>query len=136
MEEVKKRESAMKSMMSKIGIVILPLMACTSTFTENKRADHKADQGHAWSVPVYVPQPKYPYRALTRGKEGYAVIAVTVTTSGAVRDPVLVEEFPEGWRFGRAALKAAKKLKYNPRVIDGQVQESSGVLYKFTFEVR
>ena len=25
-----------------------------------------------------------------RGKQGYAVIAVTVTTSGAVRDPVLL----------------------------------------------
>tara|TARA_B110000977_G_scaffold97404_1_gene128328 strand:- start:9 stop:374 length:366 start_codon:yes stop_codon:yes gene_type:complete len=121
----------MKSMMSKIGI-ILSLMACTFTFAEDK----PADQARPYYIPVYVPQPKYPRRAQMRGKQGYAVIAVTVTTSGAVRDPVLVEEFPEGWRFGRAALKAAKKLKYNPRVIDGQVQESTGVIYKFIFNLR
>jgi TonB family protein len=112
----------MKTMQSKIGIVILWLMACTLTFAENKPVDHIIDQTHPYDVPVYVPQPEYPRRALTRGKEGYAVIEVTVTTSGAVRDPELLEEFPEGWRFGHAELKAAKKLKYNPRVIDGQAQ--------------
>ena len=86
-------------------------------------------------IPVYVPQPRYPNRAQTRGKEGYAVIEVTITTTGGVRDPVMVEEWPEGWGFGRAALKAALKLKYNPRVIDGVGQEVPNVMYKFTFQM-
>jgi protein TonB len=86
-------------------------------------------------IPVYVPQPQYPRRAQTRGKEGYAVVEVIITTTGGVRDPVMVEEWPEGWGFGRAAMKAANKLKYNPRVIDGQAQEVTGVLYKFTFQM-
>ncbi len=86
-------------------------------------------------VPIYVPQPKYPRRAITYGKEGYAVVEVIVTTVGNVRDPVLIEEWPEGWKFGSAALKAAGKLKYNPRVIDGVAQEVPGVLYKFTFQM-
>lgn len=86
-------------------------------------------------IPVYVPQPQYPRRAQTRGKEGYAVVEVIITTTGGVRDPVMVEEWPEGWGFGRAALKAAGKLKYNPRVIDGVAQEVPGVLYKFTFRM-
>lgn len=86
-------------------------------------------------IPVYVPQPQYPRRAQTRGKEGYAVVEVIITTTGGVRDPVMVEEWPEGWGFGRAAIKAAGKLKYNPRVIDGVAQEVPGVLYKFTFQM-
>lgn len=86
-------------------------------------------------IPVYVPQPQYPRRAQTRGKEGYAVVEVIITTTGGVRDPVMVEEWPEGWGFGRAAIKAAGKLKYNPRVIDGVPQEVPGVLYKFTFQM-
>ena len=86
-------------------------------------------------IPVYVPQPQFPRRAQTRGKEGYAVVEVIITTTGGVRDPVMVEEDPEGWGFGRAALKAASKLKYNPRVIDGVPQEVTGVLYKFTFQM-
>jgi protein TonB len=86
-------------------------------------------------IPVYVPQPQYPRRAQTRGKEGYAVVEVIITTTGGVRDPKMIEEWPEGWGFGRAALRAANKLKYNPRVVDGVPQEVSGVLYKFTFQM-
>jgi len=86
-------------------------------------------------IPVYVPQPQYPRRAQTRGKEGYAVVQVIITTVGGVRDPILVEEWPEGWGFGRSAVKAAKKLKYNPRVVDGVAEEVPGVLYKFTFQM-
>jgi protein TonB len=86
-------------------------------------------------IPVYVPQPQYPRRAQTRGKEGYAVVQVIITTVGGVRDPVMVEEYPEGWGFGRSAVKAAKKLKYNPRVVDGVAEEVPNVLYKFTFQM-
>lgn len=86
-------------------------------------------------IPVYIPQPQYPRRAQTRGKEGYAVVEVIITTTGGVRDPIMVEEWPEGWGFGRAALKAAGKLKYNPRVIDGKAEEVPGVFYKFSFQM-
>ena len=81
-------------------------------------------------IPVYVPQPQYPRRAQTRGKEGYAVVEVIITTTGGVRDPILIEEWPEGWGFGRSALKASNKLKYNPSVVDGVPQEVTGVMYK------
>jgi protein TonB len=86
-------------------------------------------------IPVYIPQPQYPRRAQTRGKEGYAVVEVIITTTGGVRDPKMIEEWPEGWGFGRAALKAADKLKYNPRVVDGVGQEVPNVLYKFSFQM-
>ncbi len=84
-------------------------------------------------IPLYVPQPIHPRRALSRGKEGYAVIEVIITTTGGVRDAKLIEESPSNYGFGRSALKAASKLKYNPRVIDGKPEEVPGVLYKFTF---
>lgn len=86
-------------------------------------------------IPVYTPQPKYPRRAQTRGTEGYAVIEVIITTTGGVRAPVLIEEYPEGWSFGKASLQAATKLKYNPRVVDGVAREVGGVRYKFSFEM-
>lgn len=86
-------------------------------------------------IPLYVPQPVYPRRALSRGKEGYAVVEVVITTTGGVRDPKLLEEQPANFGFGRAALKAASKLKYNPRVVDGTPQEVPGVLYKFSFQL-
>ena len=86
-------------------------------------------------IPVYVPQPRYPSRAQTRGTNGYAVIQVIITETGGVRDPQMIEEHPTGYGFGRSAMKAAVKLKYNPRVVDGVPQEVPGVLYKFTFQI-
>jgi periplasmic protein TonB len=86
-------------------------------------------------IPVYVPQPDYPPMALRRGISGYAVIEVVITVTGGVRDPKLIEEYPGNKGFGKYALRAAKKLKYKPRVVDGAAEEVPGVLYKFSFQI-
>ncbi len=86
-------------------------------------------------IPVYVPQPSYPDEARAAEVTGYAVVKVTITTSGAVKNPVLVAENPANAGFGPAALKAAYKLKYSPRVVDGRPQEVPDVQYKFTFQI-
>ena len=86
-------------------------------------------------TPVYVAQPQYPRRAQTRGKQGYAVVEVTITSTGGVRDPRLLEEYPEGWGFGGAALKAADKLRYVPKIVNGVTQETKNVRYKYTFRM-
>ncbi|OUS14184.1 hypothetical protein A9Q89_01060 [Gammaproteobacteria bacterium 53_120_T64] len=86
-------------------------------------------------IPVYVPQPLYPRRALARGRQGYAVVELIITTGGGVRGVTLVEESPANYGFGSAALKAAIKLKYKPRVIDGRGVEVAGVMYKFSFQL-
>jgi len=86
-------------------------------------------------TPVYVAQPQYPRRAQTRGMEGYVVVEVTITSTGGVRDPRLLEEYPEGWGFGGAALKAADKLRYVPKIVNGVTQETKNVLYKYTFRM-
>lgn len=86
-------------------------------------------------IPVYVPQPDYPDEARAAGVAGYAVVQVTITTSGAVKNPLLVEENPANAGFGAAALKAAHKLKYSPRVVDGRAREVPDVRYKFTFQI-
>ena len=86
-------------------------------------------------TPVYVAQPQYPRRAQTRGKQGYAVVEVTITSDGGVRDLRVVEENPFGWGFGQAALKAADKLRYVPKIVDGVSQETKNVRYKYTFRM-
>ncbi len=86
-------------------------------------------------IPVYVPQPTYPRRAQSRGVSGYAVVEVIITATGGARDPRLIEESPENYGFGSAALRAANKLNYNPRVVDGKAVEVPGVMYKFSFQI-
>jgi hypothetical protein len=105
----------------------------TNEFRYTNARPSKEDRPHI--IPIYISKPLYPRWAQFRRKEGYAVIQMIITTAGGVRDPILIEEYPEGWGFGRSALKAAKEIKYNPHVVDGVAKEVPGVLFKFTFEM-
>ena len=86
-------------------------------------------------IPLFVKQPEYPVKAQKKGREGYAVIALTVSKEGLALNPTVIEEKPKGQKFGKAALKAAASLRYVPRVIDGEPVEVPGVLYKYTFNM-
>jgi len=84
-------------------------------------------------LPIVKVAPVYPSRALSRGLEGYVIVEFTVTRSGTTRDVVVVES--TSTLFERAAVEAAKKFKYKPRVIDGEAVEVDGVRNKITFEI-
>ncbi|MBH98447.1 MAG: protein TonB [Rhodospirillaceae bacterium] len=84
-------------------------------------------------LPIVKVAPVYPARALNRGLEGYVVVEFTVTPAGTVRDVSVVES--TSGLFERAAMEAALKFKYKPRVIDGQAVEVPGVRNKITFEI-
>ena len=83
-------------------------------------------------LPIVKVQPIYPRRALTRGIEGYVIVEFTVTKQGTTKDIVVVEAQPNGI-FDSAAIQAATKFKYKPRVVDGEPIEVPGVQNKITF---
>lgn len=85
-------------------------------------------------LPIVRVQPVYPRRAAERGIEGWVVVELTVTGAGTTQDIRVVEADPKGI-FDNAAIKAAEKFKYKPRMVDGVGVPVSGVLYKFTFEL-
>lgn len=84
-------------------------------------------------LPIVKVAPVYPSRALSRGLEGYVIVEFTVTQAGAVKDVFVVESTSS--LFERAAVEAAYKFKYKPRVIDGIAVEVPGVRNKITFEI-
>ena len=84
-------------------------------------------------LPIVKVAPVYPSRALSRGLEGYVIVEFTVTQTGAVKDVFVVESTSS--LFERAAVDAAYKFKYKPRVIDGIAVEVPGVQNKITFEI-
>ena len=85
-------------------------------------------------LPIVKVQPIYPQRALSRGIEGYVIVEFTVTKQGTTKDIHVVEAKPTGI-FDRAAMQAAAKFKYKPRVIDGQPIEVPGVKNIIKFEL-
>lgn len=100
-------------------------------------------------LPIVKVQPQYPRRALSRGMTGWVIVEFTVTEQGTVADPVVVSncgwiknarnegdcfDSPNGV-FDSAAIKAAEKFKYKPKVIDGNPVATAGVQNKITFEL-
>jgi len=85
-------------------------------------------------LPIVKVTPQYPRRALARGLEGYVMLEFTVTKTGAVVNPVVVDSEPSGV-FDAAAIKAALRFKYKPRVVDGIAVSVSGVNNLITFSI-
>ena len=86
------------------------------------------------NLPIVKGGPGYPPRGQTRGIEGYVLLEFIVTKTGAVRDPVVIEASPPGI-FDRAAIQAALKFKYKPKVVNGEPIDVAGVRNLITFEL-
>ena len=69
-------------------------------------------------TPIYRIEPKYPKNLARKRKSGYAIIEFTVSTSGFVQDPkVLQSEGGKG--FEKSALTAMKQWRYAPKFEKG-----------------
>lgn len=80
--------------------------------------------------------PVYPSRALTRNLEGYVVVQFDVAANGQVVGVVVVESSDRV--FESAAIKAAQRFKFKPRIIDGVARASYGIqnLFRFSLDDR
>jgi protein TonB len=114
--------------------------AVSSSFGADIQADASLagglslDTGDGDYLPIVKVAPIYPRRAQSRGIEGYVIVEFTVTKTGAVRDAFVIEAEPENI-FDRAAMDAALKFKYKPRVVDGVAMEVAGVQNKISFQI-
>lgn len=100
-------------------------------------------------LPIVKVQPVYPRRALSRGMSGWVIVEFTVTEQGTVQNPIVVENCAwikspraEGECqdnpssiFDSAALRAAEKFKYKPKVVDGEPVATAGVQNRIIFEL-
>jgi protein TonB len=84
-------------------------------------------------LPIVRVAPVYPSRALSRGLEGFVDMSFTVTATGTVKDPIVLQSTSS--LFERAATRAVLKFKYKPRVVDGIPVEVTGVKTRITFEL-
>ena len=97
-------------------------------------------------IPLFKVVPIYPRRALERGTMGYALVKFTITDTGSVENPEIVEgycsrqnpddpdaEFRPCSMFNSATQRAALKLKYKPKIVDGKAVAVEGVLHSFKY---
>ena len=85
-------------------------------------------------LPIVKVAPQYPRRAAQKGIEGYVVVEFTVSKLGTVKDVRVIEANPANI-FNRAAISAAKKFKYKPKITDGVASDVTGVRNIIRFEL-
>jgi protein TonB len=85
-------------------------------------------------IPIVRVNPQYPLRASERGIEGWVEVQFTISKLGTVKDPRVINSHPSSI-FDRAALKAIRKWKYNPKIEDGEPMERPGVNVRLKFEL-
>jgi protein TonB len=98
----------------------VPLVAGEGLFIGNYEQVDRAAEGDI--VPVVVIRPMYPREAMLAGIEGWVKVEFTITETGTVRDPRVVEAEPPRV-FNREAIRAILKWKFKPRVVDGKPVE-------------
>lgn len=78
--------------------------------------------------------PIYPQRALMRNIEGYVVVEFTINQDGSISNVVILESKPKGV-FDKSVLKAVKKFKYSPRIVNGEALAVHNVQNRFEFKL-
>lgn len=77
--------------------------------------------------------PTYPPLMNARGLEGHVLVQFDVLSDGRVANIMVVESSHRG--FNKAAIKAAARFKYKPRVVDGVPMASEGIQNLFRFRM-
>lgn len=79
--------------------------------------------------------PTFPEQAISQGLGGYVLVRFTVTRTGGVRDPDVVESEPARV-FDRAALRAIKRYRFQPALQGGKPVEVTNVRRRISFAMR
>lgn len=83
-------------------------------------------------IPLVRIQPAYPERAKERGIEGWVEIEFTISPRGTVENPQIIAYHPSSI-FNNSALRAIKRWKYNPRIVNGKPVPRTGVKVHLDF---
>lgn len=88
--------------------------------------------GDSELIPLVAIQPQYPRNAARDGIEGWVDVEITISGDGSVKSARAVNAKPRGV-FESAAVQAAYKSRFRPKIVDGKGVEAKGVRrYNFT----
>jgi TonB family protein len=85
-------------------------------------------------IPMRYVTPDYPAAAREQGIEGFVIVEFDVSASGAVENVRIVESAPEAV-FDAAALRAAQRLRFVPRLLDDVPVRAEDVTHRFNWRL-
>ena len=104
------------------GVVLLKLGVTggAGMFIGNFQQVDQSTEGDI--IPIVRINPIYPREAAINGTEGWVKLEFTITETGTVKSPRVIDSQPPRI-FNREAIRAILKWKFKPRVVDGVAVE-------------
>jgi protein TonB len=117
------------------GEAVGEIMPMADTDVElGKATSLGAGGGDSDVVPLVRVDPQYPPKARQRRIEGWVEIEFTIGPAGTVENPKVIGAYPPTV-FEQAALRAVRRWRYNPKVVDGVAVKRPGVQVRLRFEL-
>lgn len=90
--------------------------------------------GDGDAIPIYQPQPQYPVQAQLKGITGFVLFTLDIAPDGTPTNISVEDENPRGM-FRRNAMRAIRKWKFKPRIVNGQAIHQRNMSYRMEFEL-
>lgn len=97
--------------MKKTGLVLLILVALGCSTKQPPKVSEL--------IPIVSITPQYPKAAFENKVEGWVKVKFTITESGRVENPVVINSHPKGI-FDRETLRAIRKFFFKPTRVNGK----------------
>ena len=85
-------------------------------------------------LPIAKDAPDYPSRALDKGIEGTCTVSYSVNPQGRIENPKALDDCHP--LFIRASITAAKRFRYQPRIVDGRAVTVPEVKNTFHYRIQ
>lgn len=84
------------------------------------------------ATPIVRIEPQYPISAARDGKEGFVQLRFTINELGGVDDVEVIQAEPKRI-FDKEAVRALRKWKYKPKIVDGKPLKQPGMTVQLDF---
>lgn len=112
----------------------------TSHFTPNVTVDNSLPAppsqgfGNKQATPLVRVEPRFPTDAARQGISGWVMLSFSIDETGAVTDITVLNAEPRNM-FDREAIRALRRWKYQPQVVDGKAIKQHNLQVQLDFQL-
>ncbi|MGP9801393.1 TonB family protein [Rheinheimera sp. NSM] len=115
-------------------ISIGPVDIVAPVLPRSKGLPGGGQQGNRGATPLVKVEPRFPVDAARQGISGWVKLSFSIDEAGAVTDVTVLAAEP-GNIFNREAIRALRRWKYQPQVVDGKAIKQTNLQVQLDFSL-